>query len=278
MLNKRIAFLGVGNMATALMRGIIEAKLTKPEDIIISDIDKKKLEVRSSAFRRNLAKRGLGVIVAKDNREAVKEADVIILAVKPNDMEGLLDEIRGFVDSKKLIISIAAGITTSYIEKMLKEEVPVVRVMPNTPVAVKKGASAFAIGKHVFPEQEEIAESIFGAVGKAVKVKENLMDVVTALSGSGPAYIFYIVAPLVDAAVSLGLDKKTATTLATQTVLGSAKLLQETGEEPAILKERVTSKGGTTEAALLVLDEGKLKEILDKALKAAAKRSKELTK
>ena len=267
MLNKRIVFLGAGTIATALMRGIIEAKLTRPEDIIISDVDKEKLRVTSHELR---------VIAAKDNREAVKEADVIILAVKPKDMEGLLNEIKEFLDSKKLIISIAAGITTSYIEKMLKKEVPVIRVMPNTPVAVKEGASAFSIGKYVSQEQGEIAESIFGAVGKAVKVEENLMDVVTALSGSGSAYIFYIIASLIEAAVSLGLDKKTATTLATQTVLGSAKLLQETGEEPATLKEKVTSKGGTTEAALLVLDEGKLKETLSKALKAAVKRSQEL--
>ncbi len=267
MLKKRIAFLGVGNMATALMRGIIEAGHTGPKDIIISDIDKEKLGVRSSEF---------GVIGAKDNREAVKEADVIILAVKPKDMEGLLNEIKDSLEPKKLVVSIVAGITTSYIEKMLKKEVPVIRVMPNTPVAVKEGASAFAIGKHVFPEQEEIVKSIFGVVGKAVKVEENLMDAVTALSGSGPAYIFYIITSLVEAAVSLGLDKKTATVLATQTVLGSAKLLQEMGEEPAALKEKVTSKGGTTEAALLVLDEGKLKETLDKALKAAAKRSQEL--
>ncbi len=267
MLKKRVAFLGTGNMATALMRGIIEAGLTKPEDIIISDIDKEKLGVRSSEF---------GVIGAKDNREAVKEADVIILAVKPKDIEGLLNEIKESLDSKKLVISIAAGITTSYIEKMLKKEIPVVKVMPNTPVAVKEGTSAFSIGKYISQEQEEIVESIFGAVGKTVKVEENLMDAVTALSGSGPAYIFYIIASLIEAAVSLGLDKKTATTLAIQTVLGSAKLLQETGEEPATLRERVTSKGGTTEAALLVLDEGRLKETLDKALKAAAKRSEEL--
>ncbi len=276
MLKKRIAFLGAGNMATALMRGIIEAKLTNPEDIIISDVNKEKLGVRSSAFRRNLAKRGLGVIGAKDNREAVKEADVIILAVKPKDMEGLLNEIKDSLEPKKLVISIAAGITTSYIEKILEKEIPVIRVMPNTPVAVKEGASAFSIGKYVSPEEEKIIESIFGAVGKIAKVEENLMDAVTALSGSGPAYIFYIIASLVGAAVSLGLDKKTATTLAIQTVIGSAKLLQETGEEPAALKEKVTSRGGTTEAALLVLDEEKLKETLNKALKAAAKRSQEL--
>lgn len=267
MLNKRIAFLGAGNMATALMGGIIEAGLISPEDITISDIDKEKLKVRSQEF---------GVTVAEDNRRAVKKAEVIILAVKPKDIERLLDEIRDSLDSKKLIISIAAGITTSYIEKMLKKEIPVIKVMPNTPVAVKEGASAFSVGEYVSQEQEEIVKSIFGAVGKVVEIKENLMDAVTALSGSGPAYIFYIIASLIETAVSLGLDKKTATTLATQTVLGSAKLLQETGEEPATLKEKVTSKGGTTEAALLVLDEGRLKETLDKALKAAAKRSQEL--
>ena len=269
MLKKRIAFLGAGNMATALMRGIIEAGLTRSEDIIISDISEEKLKIKSEKLK---------VQVAKDNREAVKEAEVIILAVKPKDIEGLLVEIKDSLEPKKLVISIVAGITTSYIEKMLKKEVPVIRVMPNTPVAVKEGASAFSIGKYASQKEEKIVESIFGAVGKVVKVKESLMDVVTALSGSGPAYIFYIIASLVEAAISLGLDERTATTLATQTVLGSAKLLQETGEEPATLKEKVTSKGGTTEAALLVLDEGKLKETLDKALKAAAKRSKELTK
>lgn len=267
MLKKRIAFLGAGNMATALIGGIIDAEIAKPENIVISDIDKEKLRVKSEE---------LEVKAAENNEEAIKEADIVILAVKPKDMEGLLDEIRDSLDSKKLIISIAAGITTSYIEKILKKEVPVIRIMPNTPVAVKEGASAFSIGEYVSQEEEKIVKSIFGAVGKIVKVEENLMDAVTALSGSGPAYIFYIIAALIEAAVSLGLDKKTATTLATQTVLGSAKLLQETGEEPEVLKEKVTSKGGTTEAALLVLDEGRLKETLDKALKAAAKRSQEL--
>ncbi len=268
MLKKKIAFLGVGNMATALIKGIIEAELTKPEDIVISDINKEKLKIKSEKLK---------IKAAKDNREAVKEADVIILAVKPKDMKGLLNEIKESLDSKKVIISIVAGITTSYIEKMLEKGAPVIRVMPNTPVAVKEGASAFSMGKYVSQEEEKIAENIFGAVGKVVKVEENLMDAVTALSGSGPAYIFYIVASLVEAAVSLGLDKKTASTLATQTVLGSAKLLRETGEEPKVLKEKVTSRGGTTEAALLVLDEGRLKETLDKALKAAAKKSKELS-
>lgn len=268
MLKKKIAFLGAGNMAAALIRGIIDAKISKPEDITISDIDKEKLKIKSEKLK---------VKAAKDNCKAAREAEIIILAVKPKDMKGLLGEIKESLDSKKLIISIAAGITTSYIEKILKKKTPVIRVMPNTPVAVKEGASAFSIGKYVSQEEEEIAKSIFRAVGKVVKVEENLMDAVTALSGSGPAYIFYIIASLVEAAVSLGLDKKTATTLTTQTVLGSAKLLQETGEEPATLKEKVTSKGGTTEAALLVLDEEKLKETLDKALKAAAKRSKELS-
>ncbi len=269
MLEKRIAFLGAGNMATALIRGIIEAELIRPADIIISDIDKEKLKIKSEKLK---------IKAAGGNSEAVKEADVIILAVKPKDMEGLLNEIKDSLDSEKLIISIAAGITTSYIEKMLKKEISVIRVMPNTPVAVREGASAFSVGQYVSQEQEKIAQRIFGAVGKVVKVEENLMDTVTALSGSGPAYIFYIVASLIEAAVSLGLDKETATTLAIQTILGSVRLLQETGEDPAILKEKVTSKGGTTEAALLVLDERKLKETLDKALKAAAKRSEELTK
>ena len=183
MLNKRIAFLGVGNMATALIRGIIEAGLTRPEDIIISDINKKKLEVRSSAFRRNLAKRGLGVIGAKDNREAVKEAEVIMLAVKPKDMEGLLSEIKDSLEPKKLVISIAAGITTFYIEKMLGKEIPVIRVMPNTPVAVKEGASAFSIGKYISQEQEEIAESIFGAVGKVVRRRRATLWTTSVMAG-----------------------------------------------------------------------------------------------
>jgi pyrroline-5-carboxylate reductase len=269
MLNKRIAFLGAGNMAAALIRGIIEAELTKPEDIIISDINKEKLKIRNEKLK---------VKAAENNGQAIKEADVIILAVKPNDMEGLLNEIKDSLEPKNLVISIVAGITTSYIEEKVGKKIGIIRVMPNISVAVKEGASAFSIGKYVSQEQEEIAESIFGAVGKAVKVEESLMDAVTALSGSGPAYIFYIITSLVEAAVSLGLDEKTAITLANQTVLGSAKLLQETAEEPATFKEKVTSKGGTTEAALLVLDEGKLKETLDKALKAAAKRSKELTK
>jgi pyrroline-5-carboxylate reductase len=267
MWGNKIAFLGAGNMAAALIEGIIAARLMEPENIIISDSDKKNLGVRSEALK---------VKPAATNREAVEWADVIILAVKPGDIEGLLSEIKSFITSNKLVISIAAGVTTSYIEELLAEKRPVIRVMPNISVAVEEGASAFSVGKYTSPEEEGIVRTIFGAVGKIVKIEENLMDTVTALSGSGPAYIFYIIASFVATAVSLGLDKATATTLIIQTVLGAAKLLQTTGQDSEALVRKVASKGGTTEAALSVFKDAKLKETLDKALRAALKRCKEL--
>jgi len=269
MLKEKIAFLGAGNMAEALIRGVIDAKLLQPTNIIATDIREDRLRYIADKTK---------VSVNPDNVRAVKEARVIVLAVKPQDMDILLGQIRLALDPSKLIISIAAGITTRYIEDLLVGEVPVVRVMPNTAVRVMEGASAFSLGRYAEKDEESIAEALLGAVGRVVKVPEDLMDVITALSGSGPAYIFFIIGSLMEAAISLGLDRDTACILAAQTTLGAAKLVLATGEDPLLLREKVASPGGTTEAALRVFDQKGLSGILSRALNAAAARSKELAR
>lgn len=269
MLKERIAFLGAGNMAEALIKGIIDAKLVEPTNVIATDIRADRLKYIADKTR---------VSVSPDNVRAVKQARIIILAVKPQDMEVLLGQIRSVLDPSKLVISIAAGVTTKYIEDLVGGKIPVIRVMPNQPVRVREGASAFCMGRYAKKDEASVAKTLLGAVGKVMEVSEDLMDTVTALSGSGPAYIFFIIGSMAEAAVSLGLDRDAAYTLAAQTALGASRMVLGTGEDPLVLAERVTSPGGTTEAALRVFEKRDLKGILSQALEAAAARSKELAK
>lgn len=264
---KKIAFIGMGNMAQALARGILEKGVVKADSIMASDIDKDKL--------RNLASR-LPLTVAKDNEEAVKRSDIVIIAVKPKAVEGVLKEMADSLEPSKLVISIAAGITTDYIESLLGKEIAVIRVMPNTAVRVGEGMSALARGKFAGEEDEKISEEIFSAVGKVVKVKEELMNAVTALSGSGPAYIFALMENLIEAGIREGLSGQLAEALVKQTALGAAKLASQTEEKLSRLREMVTSPGGTTEAALNIFKQKKFQDIIAEAVAAAIKRAKEL--
>ena len=269
MLNdKKIAILGSGNMGEALISGLIVSESSEPKNIICTDIRKEKLdEIR----------REYGVRTTTDNIEAVVESDIIVYAVKPQIIATVLKETAEKLDMSKLVISIAAGVPMAAIESCLDKDLRLIRVMPNIAASVKEAASAIAAGAHATQEDIDLALAIFNSIGKSIFLKENyLMDAITGLSGSGPAYIFLIVDALADAGVKMGLAREEALFLSTQTVLGAAKLLLETQEHPGQLKDKVTSPGGTAIAGLATLEEGGLRTTLIHAVEAATNRSKEL--
>lgn len=266
--NKTIAFLGAGNMAEALIRGLFAKQVLPPARVIATDVH---------AERRDYMHRTFGIVMSTDNLAAVRQADIIILAVKPQQMSALLAELRPAMDGRKLIVSIAAGITTARLERELGGTTRVVRVMPNTPALVGAGAAALCSGKFTTAADMATAESILHAVGIVVTVDEKDIDAVTALSGSGPAYMFFVTEAMIKAGIEQGLTPDIARKLAIQTILGSALLLTESQEEPAALRRKVTSPGGTTEAAIKTMTEGKLPELFASAMAAASKRSKELS-
>lgn len=267
MLNKRIVFLGAGNMAEALIRGLVNSELVKRGNIVATDIRVERL---------NYIKKKFGTKVSSDNKKAILQGEIIILAVKPQQIKELLGEIGDSVKKEQLVISIAAGIPIRFIEKLFDERVPVIRVMPNTPALVGEGASAITPGRYANKKHLELAKKIFSAVGYTVQLPEKLMNAVTALSGSGPAYIFYLAEILNEAAKKMNLPERIAQELVNQTILGAAKMLKVTGEFPQSLREKVTSPGGTTEAAIKYLQAKRFKQILVQAVLRACNRSREL--
>ncbi len=264
----KIAFLGGGNMAEALIKGMLAAGVATSGQMTVTDTSKDRLE---SLKRYNIG-------VETNNVAAVKTARIVILCVKPQVIDSVLKEISGAADGSKLIISIAAGVTTSRIEKLLSQGPRIIRVMPNTPALVLAGAAGIAAGPNAGQDDIAVAQSIFNAIGKSVVVEEKLMDAVTGLSGSGPAYVFVIIDALSDAGVKAGLPRPLALELAAQTVFGSAKMVLETKEHPGKLRDMVTSPGGTTIEGLHALEKGKLRATLMNAVEAATARSKELGK
>jgi pyrroline-5-carboxylate reductase len=266
--SKKIAFVGSGNMGEALLGGLLKAELTNPENVLATDIRDYRLQEIQAKW---------GVATTTNNHEAVHFADVIVLCVKPQALRQLLDEIKNDVRDDQFIISIVAGITTRMISKFIGKKNPVVRVMPNIPAVVDEAASALCIGEFATDVHKEIAMKIIGAVGEVEVVSEDLMDVVTGLSGSGPAYIYMVIEALTDGGVMMGLPRNIATRLATQTVLGSAKLVRETNVHPAMLKDQVTTPGGTTILAIKELEESGLRPMLIRAVETATNRSRELS-
>ncbi|OGW08560.1 MAG: pyrroline-5-carboxylate reductase [Nitrospinae bacterium RIFCSPLOWO2_12_39_16] len=268
-IDKKIAFIGSGNMGEALIKGITGAGVFKNKDITVTDIRRERLEHIRRLYKVN---------ITADNRDVVKKADIIILSVKPQIIAKVVKEVKDLVDRKKLIITIAAGVTINSIQDMLGKKARIVRVMPNTPAIVREGVSAIASGNAASEVDIKMAEKIFNAVGRTVIVEESMMDAVTGLSGSGPAYVFLIIESLTDAGVNMGLPRDVSKLLSIQTILGSAKLALDTGEHPGKLKDMVTSPGGTTIAGLHALEDGGLRAALINAVEAAAKRSEELGK
>ena len=263
----KITIIGGGNMGEALLAGFLADGVTTPAGLWVTDVASDRL----AALRQRY-----GVRTGNDNAAAAAWADVIVLAVKPQAMDAVLDGLKDRLSERPLIVSVAAGIPLSRITARLGSARKLVRVMPNTPCLVRAGASAIAISPAVSVEERALAIRLFEAVGTVVVVEERLMDAVTGLSGSGPAYVFQIIEALADGGVKVGLPRDTALTLAAQTVLGAAKQVLETGEHPARLKDKVASPGGTTIAGLHALEAGGVRAAVIAAIEAATKRSEEL--
>lgn len=267
--NKNITFIGSGNMGEALLGGLLKAKLTKPRNIVATDILEERL--------RQIAEKW-SVTVMTDNRQAIAGANIIVLCVKPQTVSEILREIKDDIREDQLIISILAGITTGTISKFIGKKNPVIRVMPNIPAVVGEGASGLCLGEFAQDVHKELAVTIFQAVGMVEIVEESQMDVITGLSGSGPAYVYMIIEALTDGGVMMGLARNVAARLATQMVLGSAKLVRETGIHPAILKDQVTTPGGTAISAINELEAHGLRPMLIRAVEVATNKSRELSR
>ena len=265
-ITNKIAFIGGGQMAEAMIGGLLSGQVCSAESIWATD---------PVAERRDHLKSQFGIRVGAANREAVAWADVVVLAVKPQTLQVVLSDL-GQAMAHALVISIVAGVTIQTIAEQLAGAMRVVRAMPNTPALVREGMTAFALGSAVSEDDSRMARTVFEAVGRVVLVEERLMDAVTGLSGSGPAYVFLAIESLADGGVKMGLPRQVAELLAAQTVLGAARRVLESGMHPAQLKDRVASPGGTTIAGLYQLEQGRFRATLMAAVEAATIRSKEL--
>ena len=260
-----LAILGAGVMGETVLSGLLRAGW-HADQIVATD---RRLERQHELTARY----GIKML---ENTDAVAEADTVILVVKPQDMSELLSEISQSLKPGTLVVSLAAGVDTTFIESRLPEGVAVVRVMPNTPAQVDEGMAAISPGSHSTQDHLDRVTEILSATGRVITVPERYQDAVTAISGTGPAYLFFVVEAMIEAGVHLGLPRDTATELVVQTMLGSAKLLRETGEHPTVLRERVTSPGGTTAAAVRELEDHKVRAAFLRAMEAARDRSREL--
>lgn len=264
----RIGFLGAGKMATALAQGILRAGLAEAKDVFASDV---------AAGARESFARQTGGKVFDSNLELAKAAQILVLAVKPGQVSGVLRKLRDGFTPRHLLISIAAGVPLGHLLENLSPGARIVRVMPNTPALVGVSAAAYAVGEGATPADGELVEKLLSSVGLVYRVNESLLDAVTGLSGSGPAYVYQFIEALSDGGVAAGLPRDIATRLAAQTVLGAAKMVLETGLHPGALKDQVTSPGGTTIAGLHELEKGGLRGTVMNAVLAAAEKSRRLS-
>ncbi|OGO19685.1 MAG: pyrroline-5-carboxylate reductase [Chloroflexi bacterium RBG_16_50_11] len=263
----KIAFIGGGNMGEAIIRALLEKQLCQPADISVSDI---------SDDRRQYLQKQYGVTVTASNREAVSGSEVVVLAVKPQNINEVTNNLKGILKADQLVLSIAAGVRLSAISERTGHR-KIVRAMPNTPAQIGLGISGWMATKEVTAKQKSLVKKILGAMGKEIYFEdEGSLDMVTAISGSGPAYFYLFAEALIDGAVELGLNRADAEALVKQTMLGAAHLVDKSGETPAELRRNVTSKGGTTERAIAVFEENDFAGIVGKAVKAAYQRAKEL--
>lgn len=269
MLTQKMVVVGGGNMGSAIVRGVLGANLMPPERITVVDVVPAKLEELSDRWK---------VRTAREARDVAGSGDLLLLCVKPQILMEVLDGIRDVVRPEQLIVSIVAGAEAASIRDRIGKNNPVIRAMPNIAATVGAAASAVSACPPATDEHLGIAQAIFGAVGEVVRVEEEQLDAVTGLSGSGPAYIYMIIEALCDGGVKMGLPRDTALRLATQTVLGAARLVKETDLHPAILRDRVTTPGGTTIAAIHQLEEKGLRTTLMRAVEAATERSRELAR
>ena len=265
--DRSLAVLGAGKLGETLVRGLIDAGVVRANRVTVTAAHAERVEKLAA---------DLGVRGAASNLEATIGADLVLLAVKPQQVALVLSEIRGALKPPQILISVAASVSTAFIEKHLDHAVPVIRAMPNTPALLKQGMTAVAPGTHATSNHLEIARSIFGAVGRTVTLDEKHMDAVTGLSASGPAFIYIIIESLAEGGVKVGLPRDVATLLAAQTVLGAGAMVLETGEHPAKLKDLVTTPAGCTIDGILELEEGGLRVTLIKAVVRATQRAREL--
>jgi pyrroline-5-carboxylate reductase len=269
-----LGIIGAGNMAEAITRGVIRAALLRPDQVVAADV---------SPARRQLFSEQLGVKAVESNADAAHYARTLLLSVKPQQMAAALEALAPALRPDALVISIAAGTTTKFIEQHLASRtgaapVRVVRAMPNTPMLVGEGMTALAPGSHATPDDLQKARRIFESAGAVVELSEGLIDAVTAVSGSGPAYFFYLAEQMIAAAVAMGLTPGDARTLVTRTALGAAKMLNESPDLPEELRRKVTSPGGTTEAAIRHMESHGFPQVVRDALRAAERRGQELSR
>ena len=265
--NLRFAFLGGGNMAEALIKGLLSGLGVDPRRIVATDIVLERCEHLRATY---------GITTSEDNSRAVQDSQVVFLAVKPQTVPALLASVAPIVSRDKLMVSIAAGVPLSALQHALPDDTRIVRVMPNTPALVLEGAAGISPSAAATAADVTLVESIFNAVGRATVVGDNMMDTVTGLSGSGPAFVFALIEGLSDGGVLMGLDRPTSTMLAAQTVLGAAKMVLETGRHPGELKDMVTSPAGTTISGMEALEQGGLRGLMMAAVRRATERSEEL--
>ena len=266
-LGKKLVFLGTGNMAEALLKGLLREGTVDPEEIVCAEPRPERREEIADRY---------GVEVTGDNRAAAALADLVVLSVKPQMIDALLTEVAPALAARALVVSIAAGVPISALARRLPAGTRIIRTMPNTPALVGAGATALARGPHATEADLTVARAVFEAVGTAVVVDESLLDAVTGLSGSGPAFVFMAIEALADGGVKAGLPRPTALSLAAQTVMGAARLVLETGRHPGELKDQVTSPAGTTIAGVAALESRGFRAALIEAVDAAARRSREL--
>lgn len=265
-MNNKIGFIGSGKMANAIIKGIIDSNFCEAKNILVSDLNKDSLEKVKSEFKLN---------TTTENSEVAKNSDVIVMAVKPFVLKNVLKELKPYITKDKVIISIAAGISIKDMEEILKE-VPVIRVMPNTPSLVNEGMSAVCKGDFASQEHVDLAVNIFKSVGKVIESEEKYIDIITAISGSGPAFYYYIIDEIAKAGEKLGLDYQTCLKLSAQTAYGSAKMIMETGISPEQLIVNVTTPGGCTEVGNNTLKDKKISDVLYATIEETMKKAKAL--
>lgn len=266
---RQIGFVGGGNMAEALLGGLLRKGLTTPDRLLVSD---------PLSSRRDLLRRNFAVSVTADNQAAVQGVDIVVLCVEPQVLDDVLTELAPSLITHPLLVSVAAGYPLSRLQDRIASSARFVRAMPNTPSAIGEGVTAMSLAPALSSEDRETARQLFESVGTVVVVEERLLDAVTGLSGSGPAYVYAMIEALADGGVLVGLPRATAQQLAAQTVAGAATMVLQQGEHPAVLKDRVASPGGTTITGLAQLEQGRLRATLISAVEAASQRSQELGK
>ena len=272
LINKKVAIIGVGKMGETLLNGMINNNLVKKENLTGSNAKEE------HEHAQEISKK-YGIKTYINNKEMISGKDIIILAIKPQMMKKVLFEIKEIISKKQVIISIAAAISTQFIEEFLEKNIPVIRAMPNTPALINEGMTVLCPGKYIDENHIQMAIDIFGAIGLVEVVhREELMDVVTALSGSGPAYAYIIIESLTEGGVRMGLPRKLANKLSTQSLLGASKMVLETGMHPALLKDAVTTPAGVTVDGLMELEDGGIRVALIKAVSRATEKSKEISR